>query len=250
MRYDSIRVVLDALNFPIRSDHLLSSPLSTSDYTNFSTRAPSSTFFPPFSSIPTRPHGNRASIVEQSPANGSIQNGDHSTLDTTIPPLVVTQTAIPELAETPLGGDQTTTEIINVDSPKILEVPSLPQQSTEGHARLQIEEHPPLARTSTEGHVPTPSEGPPIIEDISVSQFSTDTQRSPEQVDRPSPRIPQIKHKAACSSGVISDVKNQVWHLKNYVERAWKQCREAAEPVFGPIPDESSSRRVDVIASL
>jgi len=212
-------------------------------------------------------------MVKQPPANGSALNGDHTTLDTTIPPLGATQTVVPEPAEIPLGGVQTTTEIVNVDSPEILEVPSLPQQSTEGQDRPQVEEQAPLVTTSTEGHVATQYEDPPIIEDISATQFLTDTQRSPDQVDQPSP---QIEHKAASSREALFDVcsttneqlqilleqalaetqnrwvrsQNQVWHIETSVERAWKQCREAVEPVFGPVPDEPSSRWVDEMASL
>lgn len=38
--------------------------------------------------------------------------------------------------------------------------------------------------------------------------------------------------------------------METFVERAWKQCRDAAEPVFGSIPEVPGSSRVDEIASL
>lgn len=81
-----------------------------------------------------------------------------------------------------------------------------------------------------------------------MTQFLTDTQRSPDQVDRPSPRIPQIKHTATSSSEALSDVsrvtdeqlqtlleqalaetqsrwvrsQKQVRHIETSMEQVWK----------------------------
>lgn len=107
--------------------------------------------------------------------------------------------------------------------------------------------------TSTEGCVTTQTEEPPIIEDINMTIFLTDTQHSPGQVDWSSPRIPKIEHKATSSSEVPSDLSAasddqlqtlleqafteaqnrwvysqlQIQHIETSVERVWKQCREA-----------------------
>lgn len=110
----------------------------------------------------------------------------------------MTQTIVPEPAETPLGCIQPTVEIINVDSPEILYGSSPPQQSTEGHDCPQIEEHPPPTMPPTEGRASSLNQAP-LIEDISVSTFLTDTQHPLEQVDRPPLRLLPIGHKAASS---------------------------------------------------
>jgi len=101
---DPILEALDKIKFPAPSDPV--SPISISAYTSFPTRAPSSTFRPLFSSIPTRPRGSRVNPVEQSPVVQSVLNGDQTIRDTTDPP--------------------------PVDSPEVVEIPPPLQNPAEG----------------------------------------------------------------------------------------------------------------------
>ena len=44
--------------------------------------------------------------------------------------------------------------------------------------------------------------------------------------------------------------QKQVRHIETSMEQVWKKCKEAAEPVLGPTPDEPSSHLEDELATL
>lgn len=260
---DPLQEALGLITFPTQSDSL--SPLSLSDYSSFTSTAAPSSVLPSFSAIPT---SRRSRSVVQPSAVGS-------TPESTIPTPVVAQAVVQELAENPLGGGPPKPEVINVDSPDNLEQPSLLQQTTEGQDPPLTAEQPHHGAPPVEDRPASPANNP-LIEDISASTFLTDTQQPAEPASQVPIKLLTYGHQATSSIEAVSDVssasnaqlrillaqavtetqsrwaqaQNQAWGLGTSVERAWKQCQEAAEPVFGSIPKVSENNRIEEMANL